>query len=76
MQLSRQEMRLEPFWHVVAQRSVDYTCQITYQVPVHNLYAQTLQLDDKVFEVTRQKTRRASSSSPSSTAIARSISTR
>ena len=55
VQLSRQEMRLEPFWHVVAQRSVDYTCQITYQVPVHNLYAQTLQLDDKVFEVTRQK---------------------
>lgn len=55
VQLSRQEMRLEPFWHVVAQRSVDYTCRVTYPVPVHNLYAQTLQIDDKVFEVSRQK---------------------
>ena len=55
VQLARQEMRLEPFWHIVAQRSVDYTCQVTYQVPVHNLYAQTLQLDDKIFEVARQK---------------------
>lgn len=59
VQLSRQEMRLEPFWHIVAQRTVDYTCQVTYQVtyqvPVHNAYAQTLQLEDKVFEVARQK---------------------
>ncbi len=23
VQLSRQEMRLEPFWHIVAQRSID-----------------------------------------------------
>ena len=53
--LSRQELRLEPFWHVVAKRAVDYSCQLTYQVPVHNPYAQSLQLDDKVFEVSRQK---------------------
>jgi len=55
VQLSRQELRWEPFWHIVAKRSVDYSCQLTYQVPVHNPYAQTLQLDDKVFEVARQK---------------------
>ena len=55
VQRARQELRWEPFWHVVAKRSVDYSCQLTYQVPVHNPYAQTLQLDDKVFEVTRQK---------------------
>jgi hypothetical protein len=55
VQLSRQELRLEPFWHVVAKRSVDYTCQLTYQVPVHNPYAQSLQLDDQNFEVARQK---------------------
>lgn len=53
--LSRQELRLEPFWHVVAKRAVDYSCQLTYQVPVHNPYAQSLQLEDKVFEVARQK---------------------
>jgi hypothetical protein len=55
VQLSRQELRWEPFWHIVARRSVDYTCQVTYQVPVHNPHAQSLQLDDKVFEVARQK---------------------
>lgn len=55
VQLARQELRLEPFWHVIAQRSVDYTCQLTYQVPVHNPYAQSLQIEDKVFEVARQK---------------------
>ena len=36
VQLSRQELRLEPFLHVVAMRSVDCRCQLTYQVPVHN----------------------------------------
>lgn len=55
VQLAQQELRWEPFWHVVAKRSVDYSCQLKYQVPVHNPYAQSLQLDDKVFEVTRQK---------------------
>lgn len=55
VQLSRQEMRLEPFWHIVAQREIDYTCQVTYQVPVHNLYAQALQVEGKNYEVARQK---------------------
>jgi hypothetical protein len=55
VQLSRQELRLEPFWHIVAKRSVDYSCQLTYQVPVHNPYAQSLQIEDKIFEVARQK---------------------
>lgn len=55
VQLSRHEMRLEPFWHVTAMRSVDYTCQATYQVPVHNAYAQSLHFEGSTFEVTRQK---------------------
>lgn len=55
VQLTRQELRLEPFWHIVAKRSVDYTCQLTYQVPVHNPYAQSLAIEGKVFEVARQK---------------------
>jgi hypothetical protein len=55
VQLARQELRWEPFWHIVAKRSVDYSCQLTYQVPVHNPYAQSVQLDDRVFEVARQK---------------------
>ena len=55
VQLSRQELRWEPFWHIVAKRSIDYSCQLTYQVPVHNPYAQSLQIEGKVFEVARQK---------------------
>lgn len=55
VQLSRQELRLEPFWHMVAKRSIDYTCQLTYPVVVNNPYAQSLQIEDKVYEVTRQK---------------------
>jgi len=55
VQLSRQELRLEPFWHMVAKRSIDYTCQLTYPVTVNNPYAQSLQFEDKIYEVTRQK---------------------
>jgi len=55
VQLTRQEMRLEPFWHIVATRAIDYTCQATYQVPVHNAHAQVLQIDDRSYEVMRQK---------------------
>lgn len=55
VQLSRQELRLEPFWHMVAKRSIDYTCQLTYPVAVNNPYAQSLQIEDKIYEVTRQK---------------------
>jgi hypothetical protein len=53
--LSRQELRLEPFWHVVAKRTIDYTCQLTYPVAVNNPYAQSLQIEDRIYEVTRQK---------------------
>lgn len=55
VQLARQELRLEPFWHIEAKRSVDYTCQLTYQVPVNNPYAQTLTIENRVFDVARQK---------------------
>lgn len=55
VQLARQELRWEPFWHIVAKRSIDYHCQLTYQVPVHNPHAQSIQLENRVFEVARQK---------------------
>ena len=37
--LTRHELRLEPFWHIVAQRQVDYEARVTYPVPVHNPHA-------------------------------------
>ena len=55
VQLSRQELRYEPFWHVQAKRSVDYTSQLTYQVPVHNPYAQSVEIEGRAFEVARLK---------------------
>ena len=53
--LSREELRYEPFWHITAMRSVDYHCQVNYQVPVHNPYAQFIEVDKLSFDVTRQK---------------------
>lgn len=52
--LSRQELRLEPFWHVVAQRRVDYTCQLNYPVSVNNPFAQAVAIQGHRFEVARQ----------------------
>lgn len=52
--LSRKEFRLEPFWHVTSTRSVDYTTQMTYPVPVHNPYAHKVELNGEQYEVTRQ----------------------
>ena len=51
--LARQELRLEPFWHLEALRSVDYTCQVTYPLPVHNPHAQSLQIESQSYEVAR-----------------------
>ena len=55
VQLSRQELRYEPFWHIQARRSVDYTSQVTYQVPVHNPYAQSVMVEGRPFEVVPHK---------------------
>lgn len=55
VQLTKQELRYEPFWHITATRSIDYRSQATYQVPVHNTYAQQLQIEGLRFDVARQK---------------------
>lgn len=55
VQLTKQELRYEPFWHITATRSIDYRSQATYQVPVHNAYAQQLQIEGLRFDVARQK---------------------
>ena len=51
--LSKKEMRYEPFWQVVSQRSVEYICEVTYPVPVHNPYAQTIYSGEQGFDVAR-----------------------
>ncbi|NIC43739.1 hypothetical protein [Aquabacterium sp. A08] len=55
VQLVQHELRWEPFWHIVARRELDYTCQLTYTVPVNNPWAQSLQIDNRIYEVQRLK---------------------
>lgn len=52
--LAKEVLRYEPFWHVVAQREVDYACDLVYPVPVHNPYAKAVTLFGQDHEVTRQ----------------------
>lgn len=52
--LARKEMRLEPFWHVVAQRQVEYTSHVDYPVPVNNPHAMSVTIEGSTHEVTRQ----------------------
>lgn len=59
VQLSRQELRYQPFWHISAIREVDYTCQVKYHVPVHNPYANSIEVNGNQYEVTRQKDKAA-----------------
>jgi hypothetical protein len=59
VQLSRQELRYQPFWHISAIREVDYTCQVKYHVPVHNPYAKSIEVNGNQYEVTRQKDKAA-----------------
>lgn len=59
VQLSRQELRYQPFWHISALREVDYTCQVKYHVPIHNPYANSIEVNGNQYEVTRQKDKAA-----------------
>lgn len=53
--LQRHERRFEPFWLVEAERSIDYSCQISYPVLIHNPYAQVVHIFGSECEVSRQK---------------------
>lgn len=55
VQLARQELRYQPFWQITATRAVDYTCQVTYTVPVPNRHAHRLDVDGRTYEVVRDK---------------------
>ena len=37
--LKDQMLRYEPFWYVASKRQLDYTCEVTYSIPVHNPHA-------------------------------------
>ncbi|MFO6422061.1 hypothetical protein [Motilimonas sp. KMU-193] len=53
--LAKEALRFEPMWYVSARREVDYNCELTYPVPVNNPYAQSIEMDGKSYEVTRQQ---------------------
>ncbi|WP_374665461.1 hypothetical protein [Acinetobacter sp.] len=46
--LSKQILRYEPFWYVASKRTVNYTCVVTYPVPVHNPHATSIQIDNNI----------------------------
>ena len=39
-------LRYEPFWYVASTRTLNYTCDVTYNIPVHNLHAKFLSVND------------------------------
>ncbi len=51
VQLSKWELRYEPFWHVVARREVDYFHEATYSLQITNPHAQRAEIAGRAFEV-------------------------
>lgn len=51
--LSRKESRYEPFWYIEAQKVVDYSSQMTYEVAIHNAYVQFSEINGVNYEVSR-----------------------
>lgn len=43
--LKESMLRYEPFWYVASNRTLDYVCDVTYNIPVHNPHAQFLSID-------------------------------
>lgn len=48
--LSKWELRYEPFWHVAARREVDYVNAVTYIVPIGNEHARWLEIEGRRHE--------------------------
>ena len=58
--LKDQILRYEPFWFVESKRSVNYSCVVTYSIPVHNKHAISITIDqseisDQAYPVMRQQ---------------------
>lgn len=51
--LSRKESRYEPFWYIEAQKIVDYSSQMTYEVAIHNPFVQSVQISGVDYTVSR-----------------------
>ena len=44
VRLSKWELRYEPFWHLVAQRQVDYLHEAMYALPITNPHARRVEI--------------------------------
>lgn len=51
VQLSKWELRYEPFWHLVARREVDYVHEAVYPVQITNPYARRVEVTGSSFEI-------------------------
>jgi hypothetical protein len=56
--LKEQILRYEPFWFVASKRILNYTCAVTYPIPVHNPHAVSLSIKNdpsqNIYPVARQ----------------------
>ncbi|OOR91544.1 hypothetical protein B0181_03035 [Moraxella caviae] len=55
--LTRKESRYEPFWLIEAVKSIDYSSQIIYQVPMNNPFVQSVGINGVDYEVSHQRDR-------------------
>ncbi|AOA58032.1 hypothetical protein [Acinetobacter larvae] len=56
--LKNQVLRYEPFWFISSRRNLDYTCAVTYAIPVHNPHVTAVEIKDteaSVYPVIRQQ---------------------
>ncbi len=51
VKLSKWELRYEPFWHLVAQRQVDYLHEAVYALPITNPHARRVEIAGTAFEI-------------------------
>ena len=56
--LSKHVLRYEPFWHVVTERSVDYSRELTYPVEIGNVHAKKVHISGKDYAIAEQGNKR------------------
>jgi len=57
--LTKDELRYEPFWHVVAKREVDFSREINYPVDIGNAYAHKVVIDGTEYPIAANGKKRA-----------------
>lgn len=57
--LTKDELRYEPFWHVVTKREVDFSREINYPVDIGNAYANKVVINGAEYPIAEQGNKRS-----------------